>query len=91
MEIQGAESLLDKVRRDLDTLLPKNANSAVITVNAGGVGVWISTTACVVMLAINLGLMFMLFSHDRKIERMQDHLNAIYMMAPQLKPNEENK
>ena len=91
MEIQGAENTLEKVRRDLDMLLPKNASNAVITVNAGGVGVWIATTACVVMLAINLGLMFMLFSHDRKIERMQDHLNAIYMMAPQLKPNEESK
>ena len=91
MENQGAESALERVRRDLDAILPKNASTSVIAVNAGGVGVWIATTACVVMLAVNLGLMFMLFSHERKIERMQDHLNAIYMMAPSLKPADEEK
>jgi hypothetical protein len=26
---------------------------------------------------------------DRKIERMQDYLNAIYSIAPQLKPKEK--
>ena len=89
MDIQGAESALERVRRDLDMLLPKNTNNAVITVNAGGVGVWIATTACIVMLAVNIALLFMIAGHDRKIERMQDHLNAIYMMAPHLKPEDK--
>ncbi len=48
---QGARSALDKVRRDLDALLPRNESNAVISVNAGGAGVWIATTACMVMLA----------------------------------------
>ena len=88
---QGAESVLERVRRDLDAILPKNANNAVIAINAGGVGVWIATTACIVMLAVNVALLFMVTGHDRKIERMQDHLNAIYMMAPHLKPPDEEK
>ena len=88
MEIQGAENTLEKVRRDLDMLLPKNANNAVININAGGIGIWIATTSCIVMLALNIALLVILSGHDRKIERMQDHLNAIYMMAPQLKPEE---
>ena len=72
----------------MDALLPKAANNAVININAGGVGIWIATTSCVVMLALNIVLLVTLTGHDRKIERMQDHLNAIYMMAPQLKPEE---
>lgn len=88
MDYQGAESALEKARRDLDALLPRNANNAVITVNAGGVGVWVAVTACMAMLVLNIALLFILSGHDRKIERMQDHLNAIYMMAPHLKPEE---
>jgi hypothetical protein len=52
MDNQGIEPILEKVRRDLDALLPKNSNNAVITINAGGVGVWIATTACIVMLGM---------------------------------------
>lgn len=61
-------------------------NQSTITLNAGGVGVWIAVSACAVMLAINLGLVVMLVSHDRKIDDMEHYINAIYMMAPSLKP-----
>lgn len=72
MENQGAESALEKVRRDLDTLLPRNANSAVITINAGGVGVWIATTACIVMLA---ALLVGLFWVSREFTRLDNRFN----------------
>lgn len=39
------------------------------------------------MLGLNVALMCLVVMHDRKIERMQDHLNAIYMMAPTLQPD----
>ena len=72
MENQGAESALEKVRRDLDMLLPKNANNAVITVNAGGVGVWIATTACFVMLT---ALLVGAFWVSREFTRMDSRFN----------------
>lgn len=50
--MEPGESALERVRRDLDHLLPRGNNSANITINAGGVGVWIATTACLVMLAV---------------------------------------
>lgn len=77
MDIQGAESLLDKVRRDLDTLLPKNTNNAVITVNAGGVGVWIATTACFVMLtALLVGAFWVSREFNRVDSRFNDQTDT---------------
>ena len=76
------------VERILKDALGNNTNTAKIEVNAGGIGVWVAVSACGVMMALNIALLFTLSGHDRKIERMQDHLNAIYMMAPHLKPKE---
>lgn len=80
---------LDERLEQLGGMAGRNANSAAshISVNAGGVGVWISTTLCMVMLAVNILLIVILVDHNRQIGRMQDHLGAIYMMAPHLKPD----
>ena len=51
----GAElaEALDRFSRKADQLLTtENTNTAKIEVNAGGAGVWIATTACLVMLGI---------------------------------------
>ena len=67
--------------------LPSNSgNLSTINLNAGGVGVWIATTACAVMLAVNIVLVVILADHSRKIDDLNHYINAIYMMAPQLKP-----
>ena len=77
MDIQGAESALERVRRDLDILLPKNANNAVITVNAGGVGVWIATTACFVMLtALLVGAFWVSREFNRVDSRFNDQTDT---------------
>lgn len=68
-----------------------NDSAATITVNAGGVGVWIATTACLVMFAVNVLLGALFVIQDGKINKMQDYLNAIYMQAPQLRPKEATK
>lgn len=90
MDTKEAESTLFKVMRDLDAILPRNASKSEINVNAGGVGVWIATTACIAMLAVNLVLAALWVGHERKIERLEDYLQAIYAAAPHLKPPEEN-
>lgn len=68
-----------------------NDSAATITVNAGGVGVWIATTAALVMFAVNVLLGALFVIQDSKINKMQDYLNAIYMQAPHLKPKESAK
>jgi len=70
-----------------EVMQPANSGSqSTVTINAGGVGVWIAVTASVVMLAVNMVLVVLLANHDRKIDELQDYVHAIYMMAPQLKP-----
>lgn len=70
-------------------------NQATITVSAGGIGVWIASTAAIVMLAVNM-LLISVYVTDKQemksnINKMQDYLNAIYMQAPQLRPKEQEK
>jgi hypothetical protein len=63
--------------------------NATITVNAGGVGVWVAVTCCAVMLTIGIIGGFLYIDQSRKVDQMQDYLNAIYMQAPYLKPKDK--
>lgn len=76
-------------------------NQAVITVNAGGIGLWIAVTCCAVMLALGVfgavTASYVLLdqnkrieAQDSKLERMQDYINAIYVQAPSLRPKEKS-
>lgn len=49
---------------------------------------WASVTACLMMLSLTVIIVILFLDLSRKYDRMQDHLSAIYMMAPQLKPKE---
>jgi hypothetical protein len=71
--------------------LNKAGTNQTITLSGGSFGVWVaafSASVCFLMMSVVLVLYI---GHDRKIERMQDHLNAIYMMAPQLQPEKNAK
>lgn len=72
-----------------ELLVAKNANSTTVTVNAGGIGLWIAVTCCAVMLAMNLFLAALVMDHSRKIDDLGDYLAAIYAQAPHLKPAQE--
>lgn len=72
--------------RILHELLGRNNSRAEIHINAGGVGVWIATTCCCVMLAISILLGLAVINQSRKIDELNAYLTAIYMMAPNLKP-----
>jgi len=83
---QGAETTLTKIIRDLDTILPRNASKSEININAGGIAVWIALAMFAFMAGLNWSLNAQLMDQNRKIDRMQEHLSAIYMMAPHLNP-----
>lgn len=69
-------------------LSPESGNVTQFTVNAGGIGVWLCVTACTVMFVLTVVVGMLFLDLSRKYDRMQDHLSAIYMMAPQLKPKD---
>jgi len=98
---------MDEARTTAERLLkellgvPLN-NTSTITINAGGVGVWVAVTCCLVMLfstligAVWLSREFARVDkelNERKEEgqRMQSYLSAIYVQAPSLRPPEEKK
>jgi hypothetical protein len=77
-------------------------SNATIAVNAGGVGVWIATTCCLVMLGMAVVGAFWLSREFHRIDtqlaeqRAEDstlrtYLSSIWQQAPQLKPKEEEK
>lgn len=93
--IERFEEVIDSVsdRRN------KNIGNATITVNAGGVGVWVAVTCCLVMLALLLlGSLWAsreMNRFDQEMQarkdensKMQAYISAIYVQAPQLKPKE---
>ena len=90
MENQGElTEALNRFSRKADELLSAgNRNTAKIEVNAGGVGVWIATTACCVMVAVSLFMGLWVVDLSRNVERLGDYLQAIYAQAPHLKPKE---
>lgn len=81
---------LEKFSRKADQLMEAGTrNSAKIEVNAGGTGVWIATTACCVMVAVGLFMGLWVVDLSRRVSELNNYLQAIYMMAPQLKPEPE--
>lgn len=60
-------------------------NSAVITVDAGGVGVWLACAAAVVCFLVSIGLGFMYVDMRREQQRTQDHISVIYQLIPDLR------
>lgn len=81
--MEPAEDLVERVLRD--ALGGKSNTVQHVRIEDGSKSnrAW---NAVYLMLGLNAALLAMFVMHDRKIERMQDHLNAIYMMAPHLKP-----
>ena len=81
------------LERVINKLTPNQSNNATVTLQAGGLGVWICATCCVVMFALLLAgscsAGFFAVKQSERMDRMQDYLNAIYAQAPQLKPKEK--
>lgn len=63
-------------------------NSANLNINAGGLGVWVSATCCAVVLSVTLLMGLWVVSLSARVQELNQLLNAIYMMAPHLKPED---
>jgi len=81
----------ERIVRELTGAAMNSNSSTQIHVNAGGVGIWICATACLVMLVGFLLMLALFVEHSRKIDDLHDYLAAIYVQAPQLKPKESTE
>lgn len=71
---------------NLDKLAPAVGANSHLTVNAGGIGVWIAVTCLAVSMTANAFLAILYLQQSQKIEALNDYVTATYMMAPHLKP-----
>jgi len=63
-----------------------NSSASNITVNAGGIGIWICSTFCALCLLTSLFTLYVVSEIKQNDRDQGNQLNAIYMMAPHLKP-----
>jgi hypothetical protein len=92
-EVERLARAVDKLGEVSKKLQSGSGSSeAHINVHAGGIGVYIASVCCAVMLAISIAASILgsmaYFSMQQRMDRMQDYLNAIYVIAPQLKPKD---
>lgn len=80
--IEGLSQMLREAR---------STNSATISVQAGGVGVWIATCCCSMMLGVGLVVGSLYLDQQRQIGELRAYLAAIYMQAPYLKPKDADE
>lgn len=89
--ITGIQHDVEDIKRHLESIgnhRNGTQNVTQVTFSAGGFGLWIAVTACLMMLVLNVVLGVLYLDLSRKLDRMQDHLSAIYVIAPSLKPKE---
>ena len=71
--------------------LEHGTNSNSLNLSFGGIGLGISLALVAILLVVCFFQAGDITNLERKYDRMQDYLNAIYAQAPQLKPNEKGK
>lgn len=86
---EGLSRLGDQVEGLKREVAGSNGNVSTIHVDAGSVGVWIAAAACLVMLVMGIVCFALYLDQQRRLDDMQHYLNAIYMQAPHLKPEDE--
>lgn len=85
-EVESMKNSVAELARSLGLNVGGNTSTANINVNAGGVGVWIATTCCAVMLGMAVVVSAIVIDQQRQISDLHDYLSAIYAQAPHLRP-----
>lgn len=92
------DEVMDELRHDLKELAPliaaargivNHSPSQQIVVNAGGLAVWLAATCAALCFVMVVVLAMLYVDHSRKIDDLNHYLNAIYMQAPHLKPEDK--
>lgn len=79
------------LNRFIDRLdrMDRTANTAQISVSAGGVGTWIAAFCAGLCFVMTMVLLVLYVDQSRKVDDLGDYLSAIYAQAPYLKPEEK--
>lgn len=95
--IRGMEQSVRDIKDSLERIgagRDSSQNFNTIKINAGGIGIWICATACLICLVVvvigAVAFGFQMADHSRKLDRLDEYLSAIYMAAPHLNPEVKN-
>ena len=92
---QEVDEVLERIEKAGNSLNPasNSVGNSIINVNAGGIGIWVTVSACALMFVMNIfliiGMGLIVLNQSRKNDELASYITAIYMMAPQLKPQDK--
>jgi hypothetical protein len=84
-EARRLTAAIDALTKKIDEA-PTRANTANVSVNAGGIGVWVASTCAAVAMTMCLAMGGVILNQQREIGELRQYLAAIYMQVPHLKP-----
>lgn len=96
---EPAGTALERLAKELGAFLPRNENSANITINAGGIGVVIAAACCFAMLCVALVVGPILYARMTALEaaykeedkKIQDDVDANKAWIQVLNNNKQDK
>lgn len=81
--------IIERLREQIDRL-PQNSSASNINVHLGGShGVWVCVTLCALCLLSCLFTLYVVSEIKQNDRDQGNQLNAIYMVAPHLKPEKK--
>lgn len=96
-DISRLERSISDLRDTLGAMRPNSGVASTITINAGGIGIWLAVTCCCVMLAAmavgGLWAVTSLADHRAAIQELRDGERAVraYINTGILKPGKQEK
>lgn len=85
--LESSEQLLTALEKH-EQRNSSNVGTATININAGGIGVLITTGLAAFMAGLVFCLGLAMLHQQKQIDDLHDYLNVVYQYAPQLKPKD---
>lgn len=86
-EARALRAAIEALARKIDEA-PAKVNTATVSINAGGIGVWVASTCAAVSVAVAICLGGVILNQQREIAELRQYAVATYMIAPHLKPED---
>lgn len=64
---------------------PDHSSKAVITINAGGIGIWIVSCFAAFMAGCTIFLAFVVVGQQQQIDRASDYISNVYQALPEIR------
>lgn len=90
--ITGVEHKVNDIREAVERIATNRDGSqsvSHVTIAAGGFGLWVASTACMVMLVLNVVLGFMYLDLRRSVDRVEDYQQTTFSVVPKLREEVE--